>query len=419
MEGPGMERLQSLFGVCVIMGLAWALAPRGRHRNVRPQMVLRGAVLLFAIALLVLRSPARVVFDWANDGVERLLAFTLEGSRFLFGKLTDAEGFGFVFAFQVLPTIVFFGALMSMLYHLRILPFVIQRIGRGLSRFLGTTGPESFSTAADVFVGQTEAPLVIRPYIINMSDEEIFACMTAGFATTAGGVLAAYVSMLGPHVPGIAGHLIACSVMCAPAALVVSKLMYSPPRDEGLRASEVELTAPQASTNLVDAIASGTLDGMHLALNVGAMLVAFVALTAAVDYGFAALGNAIGMKLTLSQLAGYVFAPLAWLIGVPAGEVSQVGSLLGQKMVLNEFVAYAQLSSELAKDPGWLSERARLLAAYALCGFANFGSIGIQIGGYTALVPERRALFAQLAFRAMIAGTLTTCLVAAVAGVVL
>ena len=416
-----MERFQSLLGVVVIMGLAWALAPRVARRDVRLDQVLRGMGLLFVIALAVIRSPLRIVFSWANDGVERLLAFSGEGSKFLFGKLTDIPGFGYVFAFQVLPTIVFFGALMSVLYHVRVLPFVIERSGRALAKFLGTTGPESFSTAADVFVGQTEAPLVVKPYIHAMSEAELFACMVAGFATTAGGVLAAYVQMLGPHVPGIAGHLIACSVMCAPGALVVAKLAYPTPREtvEHEKAAETQFHAPQASTNFVDAVSQGALDGMGLAMNVGAMLVAFIALTAAVDYGFASLTGAVGMKLTLSQVAGYIFSPLAWLIGVPASEMSRVGALLGQKTVLNEFVAYAQLTSELAKDPAFLSDRSRLLAAYALCGFANFGSIGIQIGGYTALAPERRSVFARLAFRAMIAGTLTTCLVAAVAGVVI
>ena len=416
-----MERLQSLLGVCVIMGLAWLLAPRATRGDVRTQQVVRGLGLLFVIALIVLRSPARIVFTWANDGVERLLSFSGQGAQFLFGKLTDISGFGYVFAFQVLPTIVFFGALMSVLYHVRVLPFVIERSGRALARFLGTTGPESFSTAADVFVGQTEAPLVVRPYIANMSEAELFACMVAGFATTAGGVLAAYVQMLGPHVPGIAGHLIACSVMCAPASLVVAKLAYPTPREtvEHEASADTQFHAPQASTNLVDAISQGALDGMGLAMNVGAMLVAFIALTAAVDFGFSSVGEWFGAKVTLSQVAGYIFSPLAWLIGVPAQEMSRVGALLGQKTVLNEFVAYAQLTSELAKDPGWLSDRSRLLAAYALCGFANFGSIGIQIGGYTALAPERRSVFAKLAFRAMVAGTLTTCLVAAVAGVVL
>jgi CNT family concentrative nucleoside transporter len=416
-----MQRLQSLLGVCVIMGLAWALAPHALRRDVRTKHVLRGMGLLFVIAIIVLRSPASIAFSWANDGVERLLSFTGEGARFLFGKLTDIPGFGYVFAFQVLPTIVFFGALMSVLYHIRVLPFVIERSGRALARLLGTTGPESFSTAADVFVGQTEAPLVVRPYIAAMSEAEIFACMVAGFATTSGGVLAAYVQMLGPHVPGIAGHLIACSVMCAPAALVVAKLAHPTPRAhvEEEASTDTQFHAPKVSENLVDAVSAGALDGMTLAMNVGAMLVAFIALTAAVDWGFGALTGFIGMPLTLSQVAGYLFAPVAWLIGVPANDMLRVGSLLGQKMVLNEFVAYAQLTAELAKDPHWLSERSRLLAAYALCGFANLGSIGIQIGGYSALAPERRSLFAKLALRAMVAGSLTTCLVAAVAGVVL
>jgi CNT family concentrative nucleoside transporter len=241
------------------------------------------------------------------------------------------------------------------------------------------------------------------------------ACMTAGFATTAGGVLAAYVMMLKPFVPGIAGHLIACSVMSAPASLVMAKLML-PEAEAPLTLGATPDEAPRTSVNLLDAAATGTIDGLRLAANVGAMLISFVALTALVDFCLSALGDLLHVRLGLERIFGVLFWPLAWLMGVPAQDVAKVGALLGQKTVLNEFVAYSNMAQALAKDPNWLSERSRMIASYALCGFANFGSIGIQIGGYGGLAPERRADLARLGPRAMLAGLLTTCLVACIAG---
>jgi CNT family concentrative nucleoside transporter len=365
----------------------------------------------------VLKTPAARAFGWADGVVNRLLGFSREGAIFVFGRLAgDTDSFGFVFAFQILPTIVFFAAFMAILYHVGIMPFIIRAMARGMARFLGTSGAESFSTAADIFVGQTEAPLVIRPYLPTLTRSELMACMTAGFATTAGGVLAAYVAMLQPYVPGIAGHLIACSVMCAPASVVIAKLML-PETEEPVTLRTVHVEIPRTDVNVVDAAARGTTEGLRLAANVGAMLVAFLALTAAVNFALTWAGGLVNVPLSLERVTGWLFTPLAWAIGVPRADVPEVASLLGQKMVLNEFVAYGKMSEQLAATGGtWISPRAQLIASYALCGFANFGSIGIQIGGYGGLAPERRGDLSKLGFRAMIAGTLTTCMVACVAG---
>lgn len=414
------ERAVSAFGMLVMMGLAFALCPPERRRQVKLRTVGGGLLMLIVFAVVVLRTPASRLFLLGNDAVDRLLAFSRDGASFLFGRLaTDPASFGFILAFQVLPTILFFSALMSLLYHLRVMPLLIEGLGRLLMRVLGTSGAESFSTVADIFVGQTEAPLAIKPYLAKMSRSELNACMVAGFATTAGGVLAAYVAMLSASVPGIAGHLIACSVMSAPASLVIAKLML--PEEAG-RAyeSEARVNIPRSSENVLDAITQGTGDGIRLAVNVGGMLVVFLALTAMFNAALGWLGNALfGRSISLELLLGWVFSPLAWVMGVPSADVLKVGQLLGQKTVLNEFVAYSHMAEMLSKDPHWLSERGRLITAYALCGFANFGSIGIQIGGYSGLAPERRADISRLAFKAMLGGLLATCLVACVAGVML
>lgn len=415
-----MERLQSAIGVFAILGLAWAACPRELRAQVRWRTTLVGLAILFTLAFLLLRTPVYRGFAWASAAVEVFLEFSNRGAAFVFGPLVDSDKFGFVFAFQVLPTLIFFAACMSALYYVGVMPLVIRSAGRVLSRWLGTSGPESFSTVADVFVGQTEAPLVIRPYLSKLSRSELMACMTAGFATTAGGVLAAYVIMLRELVPGIAGHLIACSVMCAPAALVVAKLML-PETGERLQTAEsLTIDEQDKPSGLLEAITVGATDGLKLAANVAAMLIAFLALTALCDFALErATAPFLDQPLSLERILGWMFAPLAWLLGVSAGDVTKVAGLLGQKTILNEFVAYTTLTEKLTNDPLWLSERSRVLASYALCGFANFGSMGIQIGGYASLAPERRADLAALAPRALLGGLLTTCLVACVAGLLL
>ena len=411
------ERMISALGAIVILAMAAALCPRGQHARIRPRTVLSGLGLLAVAAILVLRTPLRVVFAWANAAVERMLEFSRAGAAFLFGPLAgDVERFGFLFAFQVLPTIVFFSAFMSVAYHVGLMPLVVRTLGRVLARVLGVSRVESLATAADIFVGQTEAPLVIRPYLSGLTQSELMACMTAGFATTAGGVMAGYVLMLKDRVPDIAGHLIACSVLCAPASLVVAKLML--PEAEDARVHDpARLEVPRVASGLLDAVTLGTTDGLRLAVNVGAMIISFLALTALVNFCLGWLtSHAFGVAVSLEQVLSVVFWPLSFLLGVSYEDVPKVASLLGQKTVMNEFVAYASLSRELGADPAWISERSRVIVSYALCGFANFASVGIQIGGYASLVPERRADLARIGPRAMVGGLLTTCLVACIAG---
>jgi concentrative nucleoside transporter, CNT family len=415
-----VERLTSLLGVFAMMAIAFLFCPADRRRAVRKRTVAGGLLILVVFAVVVLKTPVRGAFGAASDAVNALLGFSDAGARFIFGDLAVNQApWGLVFAFTVLPTIIFFAALMSLLYYVGIMPFVVKWMGRGLARVLGTSGAESFSTVSDVFVGQTEAPLAIRPYLARLTQSELFACMVAGFATTAGGVLAAYVRMLSPHVEDVAGHFIACSVMAAPASLVIAKLMM-PETDQPETMGLTQAVVPRQGVNVFDALVSGTTDGLKLALNVGAMLIAFTALVALLNAGLGWIGETVfDRQLSLEGMLGWVFAPLAWIIGVPDGDVLKVGGLLGQKTVVNEFVAYLSMSGNLEADPAWLSDRGRLIASYALCGFANFASIGIQIGGYGALAPERRSDLSRLALRAMLGGTLTTCLVAAMAGIFL
>jgi concentrative nucleoside transporter, CNT family len=416
-----MERLQSVLGAIAILGVAFATCPARLRHSVRWSGIAMGLVLLLLMAVLSLRPPLNGVFAYSSALVNAFLAFSNRGAAFVFGPLVTDTKIGFVFAFQVLPTVIFFAACMSALYYLGVMQLIVRGIGRVLSRWLGTSGAESFSTAADIFVGQTEAPLVIRPYIASLTRSELMACMTAGFSTTAGGVLAAYVVMLREQVPDIAAHLIACSVMCAPASLVIAKLM--------LPESDVPATQGSAPVlekvvrkpgGLIEAITSGTADGLRLAVNVGAMLIVFLALTALVDAALGWIGRSVGIDgLSLERIFSWLFWPLAWLLGVSGEDVSKVAGLLGQKTALNEFVAYTNLSEKLRADPSWLSERSRVITSYALCGFANFSSIGIQVGGYAALAPQRRGDLAELAPRAMLAGLLTTCLVGCMAGVLM
>ena len=422
-----MERLRSAFGVLLVLGIAYALCPKDRRARVRWRPVLAGFGVLLVFALLVLRTPVRGMFQAANDGFEALIGYSDRGAAFVFGeKLTDPAGpGGFVFAFKILPTIVFFAALFSLLYHLRILPFVVKWMGRGLSRLLGTSGAESFSTVADVFVGQTEAPLTIQPYLKDLTKSELNACMVAGFATTAGGVLAAYVGMLKDFVPDVAGHFIACSVMCAPASLIVAKLLM-PETETPRTAGRVQIEIPRATENALEALTSGTSEGLKLALNIAAMLVVFTAFTYLLNgvlgltFGYEdVVGQGRVAHVTMQDLLAKLFWPLAWATGVPEQDVGKVASLLGTKTVLNEFVAYDGLSRALRADPTFLTERGRLITSYALCGFANIASIGIQIGGYAVFVPERRAELSRLALRAMFGGMLSTLLVACLVGVLL
>jgi concentrative nucleoside transporter, CNT family len=401
-----MERIISLVGLVVFLGIAYALSTS--RKDIRWQTVFFGVVLQLIFGVLILNTAAgRFVFERAKDAFNAILSFTNEGSAFVFGSLADPTNLGFVFATMVLPTIIFMSALMSILYHIGIMQKVVEWTAKLMMKAMRTSGSESLATAANIFVGQTEAPLVIKPYIEKMTRSELMALMTGGMATVAGGVLAAYVGL------GIdAGHLLAASVMSAPAALVVAKLMI-PETEISETIGGVRTKLPQTNANVIDAAAAGAAEGLKLALNVGAMLLAFIALIAMLNAILGSLGGWIGVPhLSFELLMGYFFAPFAFLMGVPWNETFTVGVLLGKKLVINEFVAYLDLQQQLDV----LSERSIAISTYALAGFANFASIAIQIGGIGTLAPSRRKDLARLGIKAVIAGTIACLMTACVAG---
>jgi CNT family concentrative nucleoside transporter len=396
-----------LFGMLVMIGLAYLLSVDRRAVRWRP--VVMGTLLQVVFALLILRTETgRVAFDVAGKVVNRFLDFTDAGSSFVFGERYRE----FFFAFKVLPTIIFFSSVITILYYFGVLQKLVLLFARVMVRTMGTSGAESLAASANIFVGQTEAPLLVRPYVAAMTRSELMAVMTGGFATIAGGVLAAYVGMGVP-----AEHLLAASVMSAPAALVMAKLML-PEKEHSLTAGKVELEVERPWVNMIDAAAAGAADGLRLALNVGAMLIAFLGLIALVDWPLGWLGSLVGWEeLSLRTLLGLLGRPLAWLMGVEWAEAKQVGMLIGIKTAANEFVGYVELQKMVQE--GMLSERSKVIATYALCGFSNFGSIAIQIGGIGAMVPERKSDLARLGLRAMVAGSLACFQTAAIAGFLL
>ena len=410
-----MERIISLLGLVVMMGLAWAMSEHKKQVNLR--VVWGGLLLQLVLAVFILKtSIGAAIFQSIGDFFTATLGFVDAGTSLVFGE----EYLHHFFAFKVLPTIIFFSSLMSILYYLGIIQKVVEAFAWVMQRTLGTSGSETLAAAANIFVGQTEAPLMVRPYISSMTKSELMALMVGGFATIAGGVLVAYVGM------GIdAGHLVAASVISAPAALLISKLMI-PETEQSMTRGHVELSVDEKHVNVVDAATKGALDGMKLTLNVVAMLIAFLALVALVDAVLGLVGEWTGALFgynwhwSLAALFGYVFAPFAFLLGIPWSDCFYAGELLGKKMVLNEFIAYAQMMEWSQPDSGVvLSERSTLILTYALCGFANFGSVGIQIGGIGGIAPERRSELALLGIRAMIGGTLAMMMTACVAGILI
>jgi concentrative nucleoside transporter, CNT family len=423
-----------LLGILALVGLAWLLSER--KSRVPWKLVAGGIGVQFLLALLLLRIPvARDVFEAFARLVTGLIDRSQQGIEFVFGpEAADASGsLGFVFAFQVLPIIVFFAALMSVLYYVRVMPLIIAGLAWLLRRTLGVTGAESLAMAANVFVGQTEAPLTVKPLIERMTRAQIATLMVGGFATIAGSVLVAFTDMLGGDDPErrvlFAKHLITASVLSAPAAFVMARIIVpeteSPP-DEG-STGDLLKPADQRAANVFDAAALGATDGLKLALNVGAMLIAFLALLSVINWPLEALSDVPAFdtwladrgieELNLQTILGFLLAPIAWLIGVDWADARVVGSLMGQKMLVTEFVAFGSLRNAIAD--GAISDRSAQIAAYALCGFANFGSIAIQIGGLSAIAPGQRATFSTLALRAMIAGALASFITAAVAGILL
>jgi len=415
-----MSQLIGLLGIVLLLGLAWLFSEHRRQLQWRTIIV--GLALQLGLAIFVLWIPfGRTVFETLGAGFVKLVGFARVGSEFIFGNLANADESGFIIAFQVLPTIIFFASLMACLYHLGVMQKVVELMARVMVRFMNVSGSESLATAANAFVGQTEAPLVVRPFIEGMTRSELFALMTGGMATIAGGVLAAYVMLLGGTDPAaqafFAKHLISASIMAAPAALLVAKIML-PEREPSETMGLVRTTVKREHGNLIEAAGAGAGEGLKLALNVGAMLLAFMALIALINWPLGWIGQISGLEamlgepLNLALILGWICAPLAYIVGVPTDEVVTVGGLIGQKIVTNEFVAYVALTD--LQDQ--LSERAVLISTYALCGFANFSSIAIQLGGIGGLVPSRRPEIAQLGLRAILGGTIVSLLNAAWAG---
>lgn len=411
-----MHQTIAAFGYFVMIFLAWLMSS---HRRRFPwRVVIGGTVLQISFAWLILNTELGLrIFRLTGDFFTTLLGFVDAGSSMVFGKDYTQH----FFAFRVLPTIIFFSALMSILYHLGVMQLIVRQISRVMQVTLGTSGAESLSASANIFVGQTEAPLVVRPYVATMTRSELMAIMVGGFATIAGGVMAAYIDM------GIsAAHLLTASVISAPAGLLIAKVLQ-PEVDVPVTRGDVSHNMPRTTSNLIEAATAGTSDGLQLALNVGAMLIAFLALIAMVDYALAnssvwimaKMGYTNPSPITLTTILGTLFSPLAWLMGVEWKECRSAGELLGLKLVATEFVAYEKLGGWLKMAEGTqpLSERASVIVTYALCGFSNFASIGIQIGGIGALAPERRRELTEIAFRAMLGGTLACCMTACIAGI--
>jgi CNT family concentrative nucleoside transporter len=405
------ERLMGVVGLAAMIGLALALSTnRGR---VNWRLVAGGLLLQLVFGVVVLKTQTgRGLFDLFGRGFNGLIGFTRDGARFVFGELVDRPA---MLAFSVLPTIVFFSALTSVLYHFGLLQRVVQGIAWVMQRTLRTSGAETLSASGNIFLGQTEAPLLVKPFVREFTPSELFAVMTGGFATVAGGVMAAYIGMLGGVFPNIAGHLLAASVMNAPAGLYLAKIIVPETGDPVTRdAPRIRLARTDA--NLIDAAASGALQGVQLAINVAAMLIAFIALVALCNAILGWLGGLVGLPgVSLQAVLGQLLRPIAWLLGVPWQDTAYVGGLIGLKTVLNEFVAYAQFARDLAGNLA-IAPRSALILTYALLGFANLGSIAIQIGGIGGLAPERRGEIARFGLRAMIAGNLAAFTSAAVVG---
>ena len=418
---PFAANLQSLFGLLALTALAAALAPRSATPTFRQQSktAIAGLLVQLAIALVILKlPPVRHVFVWLNDAVAAIQAATDAGTSFVFGYLGGAPlpfeetraGGSFIFAFRALPLILVMSALSALLFYWRILPLVVQGFSWALQRTLSVGGAVGVGVAANVFVGMVEAPLLIKPYMARISRSELFTIMTCGMATIAGTVMVLYASVLAPVIPDSLGHLLAASIISAPAAVMVARLMLP----ETQSPTPGSLTEEDRPGSAMEAVTRGTLDGVSLLINVIAMLVVLVALVHLVNLALGAfLPNLFGDPITLQRLLGYAMAPIAWLMGLPWEDAVTGGALLGVKIVLNEFLAFLDLAA-LPADT--LSPRGKLIMTYALTGFANFASLGIMIGGLVTIAPSRRDEIVRLGLRSIVAGTIATCMTGAIVG---
>ncbi len=403
-----MERFTGLLGITAILGIAYLFS--SNRKAIRLKTVAWGLGLQFVFALLVLKTTAgQQTFRWMGDKVNRLLHFSYAGSSFVFGDLGTMGNTVAIFAFQVLPTIIFIAALFAILYYFGVMQLIVVGLAKVMTRFMGASGAESLNVAASIFMGQTEAPLTIRPFLSSLTRSELMTIMTSGMAHVSGGIMAAYIAF------GVeARHLITAVIMTAPGAIMMAK-MFIPETETPKSAGTVTLKIERTDVNVIDAAARGTGEGLHLALNVGAMLIAFLALIALVNAGLGLIPIGGGQNLSLEWVFGHIAAPLAWLMGVAWQDAQAVGNLLGTRLVLNELIAFSQLGA--LKET--LDPRSFVIATFALCGFANFSSIGIQIGGIGALAPDRKHDLAKLGLRAVAAGTLANYLSASIAGMLL
>ena len=406
-----MERFTGLIGIVVLLVIAFALSNNRKQINMR--IIGWGLGLQAIFAIFILKTPiGGPLFGFLDKAVRKLVSFSDAGSDFLFKSFVPDVGYHVAminFAFRALPVIIFFSSLMAVLYHFGIIQVIVKLIGKAMQKTMGTSGSETLCISANIFVGQTEAPLMVRPFISQMTKSELMAVMTGGFATVAGGILAIYVMWLA-DIPGIAGHLLAASVMSAPGALVMAKIIY-PETETSETMGEMKITIEQKNTNAMEALGDGATIGLKLAANVGAMLVAFVSLVAMINYLLGFAGT------SMETILGFIFKPLAWTMGVPWSEAGTLGTLMGEKIVFTELIAYGHLKELMSS--GAISDRTAIIASYALCGFANFGSIGIQLGGIGGMAPDRRKDLAKLAMKAMIAGALASWLTATLAGILI
>ncbi|MDD2964673.1 MAG: nucleoside transporter C-terminal domain-containing protein [Bacteroidales bacterium] len=426
-----MNLLHGLMGMAVLIVIGWLFSTN--RKAIAWKTVGIGLALQMAVALGILYVPfIRIIFDAVGQGFVQILNFTRSGSEFLLGGLLDSKTYGFIFAFQVLPTIIFFSALTSLLFYLNIIQVVVKGMAWLMTKTMKLSGAESLAVAGNIFLGQTESPLMVKAYLPKMTKSEIMLVMSAGMATMAGGVLAAYISFLGGEDPAqrllFAKHLLAASVMAAPGAVVIAKMLV--PQTDTIDKT-IEVTREKVGNNLLDAISNGTAEGLKLAANVAAMLVVFVAFIAMFNF---ILGDMIGQwtglndaiksatdgrytGLSLQFILGYSLAPLMWLIGINPADITLVGRLLGEKVIMTEFIAYISLS-DLKAAGAFMEEKSIIMATYILCGFANFASIGIQIGGIGSLAPNQRVLLSKYGMRALLAGTIAALMSATIIGMI-
>lgn len=405
-----MERLIGILGVLILLGIAFMMS--NNRSSISWRLVTWGLSLQFIFAIIILKSPIGIPFFSAIDiFIKNLLSFSDAGSDFLFksfsGNVVEVPLMNF--AFRILPTLIFFSSLITVLYHLGIMQFLVKNTAKIMQKTMGTSGSETLCVSGNIFVGQTEAPLLVQPFVSKMTKSELTAVMVGGFATVAGGVMAMYVSMLG-NIPGIAGHLLAASIMSAPAALVIAKIIY-PETEESQTKGDLVISIENDDDNIMEALSRGATNGMKLAANVAAMLIAFVATIAMINAILSIFG------VSLEQILGWVFSPLAWTMGVPWEEANLVGSLMGKKLVLTELIAFGDLSDLISNN--LLSKKSAIISSYALCGFANFASIGIQLGGIGGIAPERRKDISKLGLKTMFGGALASWLTATIAGLLI